>query len=212
MALRAVIFDYGRVLSAQPDAESHTRLVAATGLDDAAFEDHYWAHRHDYDSGALNAHTYWEKIAENAGFALTPALRQTLIDEDSRMWSNLNQPMVDWTQRLVDAGFLVGILSNMGDATRDHLLREYEWLQRLHHLTWSCELLLAKPNPAIYRHTLEKLDVRPGEAMFIDDLADNIAAANAVGIDGVQFTNVMQLRKDLAARGLEGVIPFPVEN
>ena len=122
MALRAVIFDYGRVLSAQPDAESHTRLVAATGLDDAAFEDHYWAHRHDYDSGALNAHTYWEKIAREAGFPLSSELRTTLIEQDSRMWGNLNQPMVDWAQRLVDEGFLVGILSNMGDATRDHLL------------------------------------------------------------------------------------------
>lgn len=212
MALRAIIFDYGRVLSAQPDADAHTQLVAATGLEDAAFEDHYWAHRHDYDSGALNSHTYWEKIAGDAGFPLTPELRDRLIEHDSRMWGNLNQPMVDWTQQLVDAGFLVGILSNMGDSTRDHLLREHKWLQRLHHLTWSCELLIAKPDPAIYLHTLEKLKVAPGEAMFIDDLAHNIAAANAIGIDGVQFTNVAQLRKDLAARGLEGVIPFPVED
>lgn len=209
MALRAVIFDYGRVLSAQPDADHHTSLVTATGLDDAAFEDHYWAHRHDYDSGALNAHSYWEKIAADGGFPLTAELRDQLIEHDSRMWGNLNQPMVDWTQRLVDDGFLVGILSNMGDATRDHLLREHTWLQRLHHLTWSCELLIAKPDPAIYLHTLEKLNVAPEEALFIDDLAHNIAAAKGVGIDGIQFSDVAQLRRELAERGLQGFIPFP---
>jgi putative hydrolase of the HAD superfamily len=212
MALRAVIFDYGKVLSALPDADSHTNLVTATGLDDATFESHYWAHRHAYDSGELNSKAYWEKIASDAGFVLTPELLKTLVDNDSRMWGNLNLPMVDWTQRLVESGMKVGILSNMGDATRDHLLQEHAWLQKLHHLTWSCELLIAKPDPAIYQHTLEKLGVAPEEAIFIDDLPHNIAAARALGIDGILFKDVAQLRQELSARKLDGVIPFPEEN
>jgi putative hydrolase of the HAD superfamily len=206
------MFDYGRVLSAQPDAESHTSLVSATGLEDGAFEDHYWAHRHAYDSGELNGTTYWEKIASETGLQLTPELLRTLIETDSRMWGNLNQPMVDWAERLVESGMRVGILSNMGDATRDYLLRENPWLQRLHHLTWSCELMIAKPDPAIYRHTLEKLEVAPQEALFIDDLPHNIAAARALGIDGIQFESVAQLRQELSARKLEGTIPFPEED
>jgi putative hydrolase of the HAD superfamily len=209
MALRAVIFDYGKVLSAPPDAESHSHLVAATGLDDATFEDHYWAHRHAYDSGELNGTTYWETIAAGAGFSLTPELLQTLNEHDSRMWGNLNRPMVDWALKLVESGTRVGILSNMGDATRDHLVRENPWLQRLHHLTWSCELMTAKPAPAIYTHTLEKLKVAPEEALFIDDLPRNIDAARALGIDGILFKDVAQLREELSARGLEGTIPFP---
>ncbi len=211
MALRAVIFDYGKVLSALPDAESHSNLVAATGLDDARFEDHYWAHRHAYDSGALTSVTYWEKIAAEAGFEMTAARLQTLIENDCRMWGNVNQPMVDWTQRLLEVGLRVGVLSNMGDATRDYLLKENPWLARLDHLTWSCELLMAKPDPAIYAYTLEKLQVNAEDAIFIDDIPRNIAAARALGIDGILFTDVAQLRLDLAARGLEGKIPFPVQ-
>jgi putative hydrolase of the HAD superfamily len=211
MTLRAVILDYGKVLSALPDAESHSNLVAATSLDDATFEEHYWAHRHAYDSGELNSVTYWEKIATEAGFEMTPERLQTLIQNDCRMWGNLNQPMVDWTQRLLENGLRVAILSNMGDATRDYLLKENHWLAQLNHLTWSCELLIAKPDPAIYTHTLEKLQVDPGDAIFIDDLPRNIKAAQALGIDGILFTDVAQLRLDLAARGLEGKIPFPSE-
>jgi len=209
MALRAIIFDYGKVLSALPDAESHTNLVTATGLDDAAFEDHYWAHRHAYDAGELNSQTYWEKIAADAGFPLNDELRRTLIEQDSRMWGNLNQPMVDWAQKLLASGMRVGVLSNMGDATRDHLLREHAWLRTFHHLTWSCELLIAKPDPAIYQHTLDKLGVTADEAIFIDDIQRNIDAAKTLGIDGILFTGVDQLRTDLAARNLQGVIPFP---
>jgi putative hydrolase of the HAD superfamily len=209
MALRAVILDYGKVLSALPDAEAHTSLVAATGLDDATFEDHYWAHRHAYDSGELNGHTYWEKIAHEAGFPMTAELLAKLITYDGHMWGNLNQPMVDWSQRLVEHGIRVGVLSNMGDQTRDYLVGENPWLQKLNHLTWSCELLIAKPDPAIYHYTLDKLGVAPPEALFIDDIQRNIDAASAIGIDGILFTNVARLRNDLADRKLEGVIPFP---
>ena len=212
MALRAIIFDYGKVLSALPDAESHSSLVAATGLEDAVFEDHYWAHRHAYDSGELNGITYWQKIADEAGFSLTDKELTVLLEHDCRMWGNLNQSMVDWAQRLVESGLRVGVLSNMGDATRDYLLKENDWLRKLHHLTWSCELMMAKPDPAIYTHTLEKLGVMPEEAIFIDDLPHNIAAANAIGMDGILFSDVKQLRQDLAARGLEGKIPFPEES
>jgi putative hydrolase of the HAD superfamily len=211
MALRAVIFDYGKVLSALPDAESHSNLVAATGLDDGRFEDHYWAHRHAYDSGAFNSVTYWEKIAADAGFEMNPERLQTLIENDCRMWGNLNQPMVDWTLRLLESGLRVAVLSNMGDATRDYLLKENDWLKRLDHLTWSCELLMAKPDPAIYTYTLDKLRVNAEEAIFIDDIPRNIEAARALGIDGILFTDVVQLRADLTARGLEGKIPFPIE-
>jgi putative hydrolase of the HAD superfamily len=211
MALRAVIFDYGKVLSALPDAESHSRLVGATGLDDATFEDHYWANRHAYDRGELNGRTYWEKIAQEAGFPLTEETLATLLAQDGLMWGNLNDPMVRWAQRLVEHGLRVGVLSNMCDAVRDHLLREQPWLQDLHHLTWSCELLIAKPEAAIYHHTLEKLGVAAPESLFIDDIQRNIDAAREIGMDGVVFQDVGQLRQELIARKLEGVIPFPEE-
>src|ERR1700723_2733555 len=71
-APRAVIFDFGRVLSMPPDADAHTALVAAAGVPDEIFEEHYWAHRHAYDAGALNGQTYWQMVSEGAGFPLTP--------------------------------------------------------------------------------------------------------------------------------------------
>jgi putative hydrolase of the HAD superfamily len=47
------------------------------------------------------------------------------------------------------------------------------------------------------------------EAIFIDDIPANIAAARALGIDGILFTTVEQLRRDLEARGLAGKLPLP---
>jgi putative hydrolase of the HAD superfamily len=206
---RAVIFDFGRVLSMQPDADAHTALVAAAGVPDEVFEEHYWAHRHAYDAGTLNGHTYWQKVSEGAGFPLTPERLAAFHHHDALMWANLNAPMLEWAFALQKAGVKTAILSNMGDVNLAYMRKHFDWLTGFTWLTWSCELLTAKPDPAIYQHTLEKLGVAAHEAIFVDDIPANIAAARALGIDGIQFTSVEQLRRDLEARGLEGKLPLP---
>ncbi len=210
MALRAVIFDYGKVLSALPDMDAHSALVEAAGVPDEIFEEHYWAHRHAFDEGTLNGQTYWQKVADGAAFELTPERLVHFHRHDSLMWSNLNAPMVAWARALQQHGIKTAILSNMGDVIHAHMQREFAWLAGFDHLTWSYELGIAKPDPAIYRHTLDKLGVAPEEALFIDDIPRNIAAARALGMDGIVFEDVAQIRGELTARGLEGAIPFPV--
>jgi putative hydrolase of the HAD superfamily len=209
VAPRAVIFDFGKVLSAPQDVDAHTALVAIAGVPDEVFEDHYWAHRHAYDAGELNGEGYWQKVAEGAGFALTPERLAALNHHDTLMWGNLNQPMLDWALALQRAGIKTAILSNMGEANLAFMRRSFAWLDGFTQLTWSSELRMAKPDLAIYRHTLERLGVGPQEALFLDDIPRNIEAARQLGIDAILFTDIAQLRRDLAARGLEGKLPFP---
>jgi putative hydrolase of the HAD superfamily len=105
--------------------------------------------------------------------------------------------MLEWAFALQKAGVKTAILSNMGDVNLAYMRKNFDWLSGFAYLTWSCELLTAKPDPAIYRHTLDNLGVAPQEAIFIDDIPANIAAARALGIDGILFTTVEQLRRRL---------------
>jgi putative hydrolase of the HAD superfamily len=205
----AVIFDFGRVLSMQPDMDAHTALVETAGVPDEVVEEHYWAHRHAYDAGELNGVTYWQKVAKGAGFPLTPERLAAFHHHDAIMWANLNAPMLEWAFALQKAGVKTAILSNMGDINLAYMRQHFDWLEGFTCLTWSCELLTAKPDPAIYRHTLDKLGVAANQAIFIDDIQANIVAARSLGIDAIQFTTVGQLRDDLETRGLAGKLPLP---
>ena len=62
MAIRAVIFDYGMVLSQAQEPVALNNLLTITGLDRDTFDSHYWTHRHAYDMGKLNGPGYWKRL------------------------------------------------------------------------------------------------------------------------------------------------------
>ncbi len=210
MALKAVIFDYGMVLSTAQEPQALAALKQITRLDDAAFETHYWQHRHDYDLGLLNGSGFWQKISEDAQLGLTPAEVERLIENDVLMWSTLNEDMLQWVQAIQDAGLKTAILSNMGEELLSYMRQEFGWLGRFDHHTWSCELRIAKPDPEIYEYTCARVGIEPGEGLFLDDKPENIAAAESIGLPAIQFTNVEALQVELERRGLLSVLPSPL--
>lgn len=126
------------------------------------------------------------------------------------MWTGrLNEPMLAWAAALQDAGFFTAILSNMGPDVLRTMRQEFAWLAHFNQLTWSCELGIAKPDPAIYILTCEKLGVDPADALFLDDKLENVRAAEATGLHALQFTGIAQLRRDLAARDFLTQFPEP---
>jgi 2-haloacid dehalogenase len=66
----------------------------------------------------------------------------------------------------------------------------------------SGEVGVIKPDPRIFRILLERHGVEPAQAVFVDDVEKNAAAASALGIHGIHFRSPQQLRRELAACGL----------
>jgi putative hydrolase of the HAD superfamily len=201
MDLQAVIFDYGEVLSGPPDPQAHRNLLAIAGVEEEAFEKAYWVHRLDYDADILNGQTYWQTVARDNGVQFTPLQIDQLLEQDALMWMNLNPAMQAWIPRIKQAGFRLGILSNMSEGVLEYLRPHFPWLAQFDHLTWSCELGIVKPDPAIYLHTVKKLNVSPDKALFIDNLQKNIDGAEEAGLHAALFENAEQLQSDLARRG-----------
>ena len=59
----------------------------------------------------------------------------------------------------------------------------------------------AKPEAKIYREAIARAQCDPGQCFFIDDLAVNVEAARAHGMDAVQFVSQEQLEQELRVRG-----------
>jgi putative hydrolase of the HAD superfamily len=209
VALRAVVFDYGMVLTDGQNAEAHAELMRLTGLGRESFEPLYWARRHEYDLGELTGRAFWQDFLHRAGIAAGNGLVEELNAVDARMWTSVNPEMLAWQQALKERGIKTAILSNMGDNVLENMRRTFDWLERFDVLVWSFELRMAKPDPAIYRHTLEQLGVAAGEALFIDDRAVNVEAARALGMRALEFSTVDKLRLQILSSGLLNELPLP---
>jgi putative hydrolase of the HAD superfamily len=209
LALRAVVFDYGMVLTGPPDADAHDAMVRITGLPLDRFESLYWADRHAYDEGKLNGVTFWQKFLRDANLDLAPSVVDDLNRYDARMWTTQNSRMVSWQLRLAQHGLQTAILSNMGDSVLENIKREFAWIDRFDVLVWSYQLRMAKPDPKIYLYALKQLGTEPAETLFIDDKQVNVDAAIDLGMKAIQFSDVDKLRQDLVRSGLDGEVPLP---
>ena len=145
MGLRAVVFDYGMVLTGPQEPEAYAKLLELTGLPRDRFEQLYWADRHAYDEGKLSGLAFWQKLLRDAGIAARPGLAEELNLWDARMWTTQNPRVLDWQLALKQGGFKTAILSNMGDNVLANIESTFDWLPRFDVLVWSYQLGIAKP-------------------------------------------------------------------
>jgi glucose-1-phosphatase len=76
----------------------------------------------------------------------------------------------------------------------------YPLLRHFDGYVLSYEVGAAKPEAKIYREAIARAQCEPAECFFTDDLAVNVEAARAHGMDAVQFFSVEQLERELRAR------------
>lgn len=205
--ISAVLFDYGMVLSGPPDPTARRNMERILGVDEETFQTAYWKHRDSYDRGMLGGLTYWECVAHELHKSIDAASVDALIDADNALWTQPNHPMIDWAVSLQRAGMKTGILSNIGDAMEAGIRARFPWLDEFSHHTFSHRLGIAKPDPAIYRHAAEGLQVAVGEILFLDDKEVNILAAKAAGMIAVQYTNHEAFLEEMQRMGLGGLLP-----
>jgi putative hydrolase of the HAD superfamily len=196
----AVIFDYGNVLSQSQHEADVQAMAAILDLPTATFRELYWRCRHAYDEASLDAPTYWHDLASAASRSLTSGQQlAALIENDSRSWSYPAPVVPEWARALHASGVRTAILSNMPVDVREYITR-CSWLPRFHTSIFSCDLRIAKPAPEIFLQTINALGIDPAETLFLDDRAENVHAAEALGLHAVVFTTLDQVARELDRR------------
>ena len=118
---------------------------------------------------------------------------------DHRGWLSVDPGTLRVLHALADGGTRLALLSNAG-ADFSGWLRSGSFSPLFERVFVSGELGLVKPDAAIYEHVIDELGITASELLFVDNKAENVEGARAVGGDGHVFTDAASLEAWL--RGL----------
>lgn len=107
-----------------------------------------------------------------------------------------------WIREWKDKGYHCYILSNYARRTYELTRQELSFEMLMDGALFSFQVQQVKPEPEIYRTLMERFDLKPEECVFLDDNADNVAAARRLGIHGIVFTTKEEAERELKALGV----------
>lgn len=193
---RAVIFDFGGVLMKTTDYRPRHAWDAHLGLPTGTVE--HVVHGSDAwrqaQTGKLEPDDYWVQVAHRLGLDTSETAK---LRHDFFLGDQLDHNLIKLIGELKNAGHTVGLLSNDTLELRDKL-------QALGIGTLFAPLLISaaigvmKPDALAFHMMLSALQRPAVEVIFIDDMPDNVAAARALGIQGVHYERDMDLESALA--------------
>jgi len=195
MNIRNVVFDAGGVLLEWDPPKVIARLfpdpVVQAELRRQIFEHPDW---HEYDRGSLSESAASEHFAKLSG--RSPAEILGLIRAAAESLRPIDDT-IKMLEELAAGGVNLYLLSNMPVTTFDFLIKRHKFFAHFKQLVISGAILLLKPEPAIYKHLVEKTGIVPAESVFIDDLLRNVIAARESGLHAIQFRDPASCRAEL---------------
>lgn len=189
MPIRAVVFDIGGVFFHQPDRTAHRIWERRLGLPEGQLGRTIWTMpiSAQAEIGLASRAAVWAEVAQR--FSLNPTVAAAL-EADFFAGSEWNVQLIDYACSL-RAHYKTGIISNAWPDAREAVQL---WVNgdAFDDLIFSAEVGLAKPDWRIYHLALARLHVQPAEAIFIDDVQENVEAAQAIGLAGIRFETTEQ--------------------
>lgn len=108
---------------------------------------------------------------------------------------------LELVERLAAAGVPLFAITNFGHEFWEGFRPTQPIFDHFQDIVVSGTEKMMKPDPAIYRLAIERFGIDPAGAIFIDDVAKNVAGAESVGIAGHRFVDAPTLERDLVTRG-----------
>ena len=195
--IQAILFDFGRVISAQKPPSLFRSYEESLGLarntiNQIMFDSRAWQ---DALIGKLSAEEFWHAIGPELGL-------DTREEIDDFRWRYYNDESVNQAVlsliKMLNGRFKLAVLSNHPCGLDDWL---GDWgIRHFFDVVYcSGDEGLAKPDPAVYLTTLARLGVPPYDSVFIDDTVGHVQAAQHLGMHGIVFSNADKLEQDLKA-------------
>ncbi len=184
MPFQAVFFDLGGVIVRTEYQAPRQHLAEQLGME---YED---LTRAVFDSetarkasiGTISEDEHWAAVGRKLGRAPSDVdlLRTEFFGGDI-----VDLALVDFIRSLRPR-FKTGLISNAWDGLRPYILGQ-KFDDAFDFMLISAEVGMVKPEAGIFQLALDQAQVSANEAVFVDDMPENVESARAVGMSGILF-------------------------
>lgn len=185
--IRTILFDFGGVILRTHDYAPRRKWEEKLGLPPGDFEAYIFGG--PVGQLAQLGQAGWADVWQDAArhFGLTPA-EMTRAEQDFFSGDVLDRNLVDYIRRL-KRHYTIGLLSNTWYPDGRTLLLHYGIADAFNYSLTSAEVGIKKPDARIFHLALDRAGCGPEQAVFVDDLEDNIFAARDLGLIPVFFVD-----------------------
>jgi len=199
MAIKAVIFDLGRVIVPFDFNRGYVRLAPLCGIPAAEIPGRIALTGlvERFESGEIAPRDFVRKLSKHLNL-------DTSYENFCEIWSSIFLPYTLIPEAMIEGiarNYRLVLLSNTNAIHFEMLRENYPLLRHFHALVLSYEVGAMKPLPWIYRRAIEAAGCFPEECFFTDDIPAYVEGARAQGIDAVRFESAAQIEKELRKRG-----------
>ncbi len=188
--IKAVLFDYGGVLSKGGQSVKHDiATILGVSDDELEFDDL----NIDFRRGDLSEADFFGTLNERYGGDGT--LAEKLLENP--VFYTKQEMVYDLAQRIKDAGLKVAIFSNVYKPSAERL-RARGLYDGFDPVILSCDVGFAKPDREFYEKAIELLDLEPAEILLIDDQDKCTVAAEAFGMKAIKALTPEQVVRDVS--------------
>ena len=197
MSIKAVFFDLGGVILRTEYQAPRQHLAESFGMDYDDIDKVVFGGGPNGSAarasiGEITEEEHWQNVMK---VLKLPASEYERVRNEFFAGDVIDHEIVEFL-RSIKPKYKVGLISNAWSGLRDYIVRE-KFDDAFHHMIISAEVGVAKPSAKIYLIALEQLGVSPNEAIFVDDVWENIQACEKVGMKGILFRSAESTIKQI---------------
>lgn len=183
--IKAVIFDMGGVFIRTLDLSARKKMAEKIGMNVQELNDVFFksAVAVEAEKGLVSREELLQYTLRQLGNSRSDveAFVAEFFSRDEE-----DQELVQFV-RALKPHYKLALLSNAFEGTRQWMQERFTFLDLFEISIFSYEVGMRKPDEQIYRLVLDRLQVEPQQALFVDDFKENIAGAQRLGIQTVWY-------------------------
>ena len=194
--IKAIIFDFGNVICRFTNDILRERISKLSGktveeILNLVYRNSDILQR--FETGLISGQEFFEELSSICGLKVS-------YEELKKIYSEDKFTPVEGMEKLIEelrGKYKIGLLSNTSEWDFDYMIKAAPMIKTFDTITTSCEAKSMKPNKGIFLDALNKLNLKPEECVYADDVLEYVEAAKKLGIKAVQFTDAEKFKLDL---------------